>query len=48
MIELMNCGLRCTVVAASLAAVVGCELTPITQARIEGAIAPTFANLVYV
>jgi hypothetical protein len=35
-------------IAASIPAVGGCELTPITQARIEGAIAPTFANLVYV
>jgi hypothetical protein len=40
--------LRCTLVAAGLVAVVGCVFTPITQSRIETAIGPTFANLVYV
>jgi hypothetical protein len=44
----MNRGFRRTLITVSIAALVGCELTPITQSRIEGAIGPTFANLVYV
>jgi hypothetical protein len=39
--------LRCTFAAIAVA-VAGCGSSPITPARIEGAIAPTFANLVHV
>ena len=40
--------LRGVIAAATTAAVIGCGPSPITSARIEGAIAPTFANLVHV
>ena len=40
--------LRGALVAITTVAVVGCGSSPITEARIEGAIEPTFANLVQV
>jgi hypothetical protein len=40
--------LRCTLTAMTAFAVLGCGASPITPARIEGAIAPTFANLVHI
>jgi hypothetical protein len=41
-------GLRGTLAAITTLAAFGCGSSPITSARIEGAIAPTFANLVHV
>ncbi len=43
----MSVHLRYVVVAAAAVFAVGCGSTPITPARIEGALAPTFANLVH-
>ena len=40
--------LRAVVAAIALVAVSGCGPSPITSARIESAVAPTFANLVHV
>jgi hypothetical protein len=40
--------LRGALAAMTMVAVIGCGPSPITSARIEGAIAPTFANLVHV
>jgi hypothetical protein len=39
---------RLVALAVAGLVVAGCDYTPITQGRIEGAIAPTFANLVHV
>ena len=39
--------LRGALAAMTMVAVIGCGPSPITSARIEGAIAPTFANLVH-
>ena len=41
-------GLRIALAALTAVAVTGCGRSPIIPARIEGAIAPTFANLVHV
>ena len=41
-------GIRSTSVALAAAAMLGCSSSPITPPRVEGAIAPTFANLVHV
>jgi hypothetical protein len=39
---------RIVIAALAAAGAVGCTFSPITASRIEGAIAPTFANLVHV
>jgi hypothetical protein len=44
----MGIGLRGPFVVVTTLATLGCGPSPITSARIEGAIAPTFANLVQV
>src|SRR5262245_38953848 len=44
----MGAGLRVALAVTTTVAAFGCGLTPITAARIEGAIAPTFANLVVI
>ena len=44
----MGRGLRGVFAAAATIVLFGCGPSPITSARIEGAIAPTFANLVHV
>jgi hypothetical protein len=41
-------GFRGALAAVAAVAVCGCGPSPITSARIEGAIAPTFANLVHI
>jgi hypothetical protein len=41
-------GLRDALAAVTTVALFGCGPSPITSARIEGAIAPTFANLIHV
>ena len=41
-------GFRVVLAAISAVAALGCGQSPITPARIEAAIAPTFANLVHV
>ncbi len=41
-------GVRGTLAAIATVAAFGCGPSPITSGRIEGAIAPTFANLVHV
>ena len=41
-------GLRGALAAITIVAAFGCGPSPITSARIEGAIAPTFANLIHV
>ena len=40
--------LRSAFAAVTAAAVLGCGRSPITSARIEGALGPTFANLFHV
>lgn len=44
----MRMGLTSGLAAMAAVAAVGCGASPITSARIEAAIAPTFANLVHV
>ena len=44
----MGIGLRGAFAVVTTVATLGCGSSPITSARIEGAIAPTFANLVQV
>jgi hypothetical protein len=44
----MDVGLRGTLAAVTTVAVFGCGPSPITSARIDRAIEPTFANLVHV
>jgi hypothetical protein len=44
----LGLGLRGALAAVTTVAVFGCGPSPITSARIEGAIAPTFANLIQI
>ncbi len=46
--QVTRVSLHTALTAAAAVAVLSCGRTPITSARIEGAIAPTFANLVHV